>query len=162
RRGGVTVAPEPGDVVVDAGAYLGETAIRFALDAGPEGRVLAFDPSPAHARLARENVRRNGLKDRVRVLAAGLADASSIAGLDDADPSDAAPAQADAGRRMRADDPQVTLDDLCRWADIARVDYVKMDIEGCEIAALAGSRETILAHRPKLGVCVYHRPTDLW
>ena len=52
RRGGVRIAPDPGDVVIDAGTYLGETAVRFAFDVGPEGRVLAFDPSAAHARLA--------------------------------------------------------------------------------------------------------------
>ena len=50
----------------------------------------------------------------------------------------------------------------CRWAGVDRVDYIKMDIEGSEIAALEGAHETILKHRPKLGICVYHRPTDLW
>lgn len=40
--------------------------------------------------------------------------------------------------------------------------FVKMDIEGSEIAALHGAAATIQRCRPKLAVCVYHRPDDLW
>ena len=163
QRHGVCIAPEPGDLVIDAGAYLGETAVRFALDVGPDGKVLAFDASPAHARQAQANVQRNGLDDRVRVFAAGLAQTSTIESLEAAAPSMDAPLEAaNAGRKMHADDLRVSIDDACRWAGVDRVDYIKMDIEGSEVATLAGAHETILKHRPKLGVCVYHRPTELW
>jgi hypothetical protein len=37
-----------------------------------------------------------------------------------------------------------------------------MDIEGCELDALAGARECIRRCRPKLALCVYHRPDHLW
>ncbi|HEY3813807.1 MAG TPA: FkbM family methyltransferase [Caulobacteraceae bacterium] len=162
-RGTVRIAPEPGDVVVDAGAYLGETAARFALDVGPEGKVLAFDPSAFHARLAQENAERNGLADRVQVFAAGLAGVSNIDNAAAAEPTDDAVREtADEGRRMRDSDRQLALDDLCRWQGLGKVDFIKMDVEGSEIPALEGAHETILAHRPKLGISVYHRPTDLW
>ena len=42
------------------------------------------------------------------------------------------------------------------------VDYVKYDVEGAEKEALTGSRQTILAHHPKLLVSVYHRSEDLF
>jgi FkbM family methyltransferase len=162
-RGGVRIGPEPGDTVIDAGAFLGETAVRFAVDVGPEGRVYAFDPSRDHASLAAENARRNGL-ETIEVLAAGLSDRSNVSGLDSLRPPgpNGVPPRADAGRRMADDDAQVALDDVCAWAGIGKVDFIKMDIEGSEIAALEGAHRTIEAHRPKLGVCVYHRPSDLW
>ena len=39
--------------------------------------------------------------------------------------------------------------------------YLKMDIEGAEMKALQGTSRHILQHRPKLGISIYHRPTDL-
>ncbi len=39
--------------------------------------------------------------------------------------------------------------------------YMKMDIEGAEIKALKGAEKHILVNRPKLGISVYHKPTDL-
>lgn len=163
QRGGVRIAPEPGDVVIDAGTYLGETAVRFALDAGPGGRVLALDPSTFHARVAQENVERNGLERRVRVFAAGLGQTSTVGDVTTLLPSaDAAPQAADEGRRIQEGDAQVALDDLYRMAGVEKVDFIKMDIEGYEIPALEGAHDTISTHRPKLAISIYHRLTDLW
>jgi len=43
-----------------------------------------------------------------------------------------------------------------------RVTYIKMNIEGAEIPALNGAKETIQKWSPKLGISIYHRPQDLW
>lgn len=40
--------------------------------------------------------------------------------------------------------------------------YVKLDIEGAERAALAGMRATIERARPAIAMSIYHRPEDLW
>lgn len=53
----------------------------------------------------------------------------------------------------------VRLDDVMRNE---RVTFLKMDIEGAERKALEGARETILANKPRLAICVYHHFKDLW
>ena len=42
------------------------------------------------------------------------------------------------------------------------VGYIKMDIEGGEIAALYGANQIIQRDNPILGISIYHRKTDLW
>lgn len=40
--------------------------------------------------------------------------------------------------------------------------FVKLDIEGAELDALEGMRETVTRCRPVMAVCVYHKPDHLW
>jgi hypothetical protein len=42
------------------------------------------------------------------------------------------------------------------------VTSIKMDLEGWELRALAGSREHIIMDHPKLAICVYHHPSHFW
>lgn len=42
------------------------------------------------------------------------------------------------------------------------ISFLKMDIEGFGIPALHGAREHLSTEKPKLAICVYHLPNDLW
>jgi FkbM family methyltransferase len=55
--------------------------------------------------------------------------------------------------------PVTTIDDVLQGQ---RATYIKMNIEGAEIDALKGARQTITKWHPRLAVSVYHRPSDLW
>lgn len=43
-----------------------------------------------------------------------------------------------------------------------KITYIKMDIEGSEVKALSGAEEIIKKQKPKLAICVYHKPEHLW
>jgi hypothetical protein len=40
--------------------------------------------------------------------------------------------------------------------------FIKLHLEGGELAALRGARETLLAHRPIVAATVYHNADGMW
>ena len=139
---------------VDGGAFDGDTISQFMAAGVMFEAIAAFEPDPAnYAALTRRlmtappctelSVWPCGLDEMPRQVcfrADGLA-SSGIA--------------ADGNLMIQA----VTLDTtLPRF----RPNYVKLDIEGAEAAALRGMARTIQSSRPSLAVCVYHKPGDLW
>mgnify|MGYP001589892754 CR=1 FL=1 len=98
-----------GKVVMDIGAYIGDSSIAFARRGAT---VHAFEPFPEYWTYLADNVRLNGLDGQVVLHKAGLAD-----------------------RDMPADADGIRLVDAIRYLDehhIERVDILKLDCEGCE------------------------------
>lgn len=57
---------------------------------------------------------------------------------------------------------EVQADSVDNILNGEKITVLKMDIEGSEEKALEGARNTIMAHKPKLYVCAYHRNDDMF
>jgi FkbM family methyltransferase len=152
-----------GASVLDIGANVGNHSIFYAMFSKALA-VYPFEPNPNARRLLLESVRLNHLHDRVRLDYAELAvgAASGEIGIGEeiennlgatymtARPPDGA------GRLARC----VALDDL---AIPFRVSFVKLDIEGWELAALEGAKGFIAAQRPAMAIEVNeHNERGFW
>ena len=135
------------DVVFDIGANIGCTAIMFGALAA---EVHAFEPAPSTFAFLRTNIANSGLKN-VRLHNCGLGAVTTATTLtfsaDNRSGGFVSATQPSAGHliepiRLRQ------LDDLVPELGVARVDLVKIDVEGFEGHVLRGARGTLARHRP--------------
>lgn len=149
------VEPHPGDCVVDAGAFVGDTTAWFAGMVGPSGHVHAFEPSPENAARGEENMRINGL-DNVTFHNCALSSYDGNVAIK----INLAWRSADRIEDDMEGDIKVRrLDDI----DLQRkVDFIKSDTEGNEMALLRGAAATISRDAPICAICLYHKKDDFW
>ena len=155
-RDGVIIAPRPGDIVVDAGAFTGETSIIFGRTVGRGGRVFSFDPVAAHQRICALNFARGC--DNVEMMPYAVGDRIVDAPAVESD-------EYNPGYRASTSTvavPTRRIDDLVMEGRIPRVDFLKMDVEGAELDALRGATSTIVHFRPRLALSIYHKPNDFF
>lgn len=157
ERDGVSIKPDTGDHVVDAGAFTGDSSIIFSRSTGPSGRVYAFDPVEKHLDICRLNFSRPGY-EHITLFPFGVGDRNVDAPTIQV--GEYAP-----GYRASTSEIPVPLrriDDLVIDRAIPRIDFLKMDVEGSEMAALRGAEASIRKFRPKLALSIYHKPNDLF
>jgi FkbM family methyltransferase len=131
-----TYRPKPGDIIVDIGAGRGEDAFAFSRAVGPQGRVLAVEAHPETFLYLRKTCEYNRLEN-VRVINLAIADAPGEVLISTA-PDYLANAISTRPSPGSYPVPAETLDNLFDREGIARVDFLKMNIEGAETAALRG------------------------
>ncbi len=136
------------EVFVDAGGFDGDTTEEFCRRCPDYRRVHLFEPSDKNIRAAR--ARLAGQRDIV-FHAEALSDA---VGQITFDPEAGSASAVTAGTGELV---QMTTLDL-KIAD--PVSFIKMDLEGWELKALAGCERHIRQDRPKLAIAVYHRASD--
>ena len=137
---------KPGMVFVDLGANIGYFSAIAAALVGNEGRVFAFEPSPAlYARL-----RRNlSPFERAVVCEFAASDTNGPVPLY-LHPRESGWASLfpDHDARIGTRVDSIRLDDWVQEVGLDRLDFIKLDIEGSEYAALLGAQPLLRRFRP--------------
>jgi FkbM family methyltransferase len=143
---------QPGMRVVDVGAHLGYIAMLASELVGKAGRVVAFEPQRQIAEWTGRNLRPY---PQARLVKMAAGDDTGIADFIECDlarsgfsgrPLTGAPAGLpDAGHRYQV--PVTTLDGALR-PDERPVDFIKVDVEGSEMAVLNGAHHILRRDRP--------------
>lgn len=153
------VTPGSAEVVVDCGAYDGDTLARFAAAFGEFAAWVAFEPDPQNFTSFQRGLGRLPASLVARVRAVAAATGASAGAASFAAVGSAASSFTNTDDDVAIEVPVVALDE----EDLpSPVTFVKLDVEGAEGATLLGARRLLRQDRPLLAVSCYHRQEDLW
>ncbi len=150
----------PGAVVLDIGANFGVHSLTFAKLVGPNGRVIAFEPTQfAYQKLCRNISLNPELAERITACQMFLTSGIEEAAPDKVYASWPLSTRADIhpllqGRVMSTEGAygaplDAVLSDPQRVGTLsARLDFIKLDVDGNELGVLAGAKDSIRRYRP--------------
>lgn len=134
-------------ICLDVGAHIGYYGLALSSIVGPEGAVLCFEPNPRTFHFLQRNIILNH-RTNISVIQKALGDVEGIVHISGSENvrlgwtsvSDNGPVAV----------PCATLDDEVEGANLARVDFIKIDVEGYEPKVLSGARKTIHRFHPTI------------
>jgi len=151
------------EMYVDGGAYDGNTAEVFISkmqEAGkPYSRAYAFEPSPTNCEKARHRL--SNYKN-IEIVQKGLwSTEKELMFFENAENTGGASFVICGGSGQIV---QTTSLDIFFTGipDSELPTFIKMDIEGAEKEALIGASDIIRQKKPKLAICAYHKPEDVF
>jgi len=152
----VDVTVKAGDVVLDVGSWVGD----FSAYASVKGAsaVYAFEPSKSTCKYLLQTA---SLNKNIHVVMKGLGNVktTSVIHTDYQNSSVNRFVQEKTGSGEYLAEI-TTIDSFVQENNLARVDFIKADIEGYERYMLEGAKETLKKFAPKLAICSYHLPDD--
>lgn len=151
---------KPGAICFDVGANVGVYALQFAQWTGPAGKVIAFEPNPLAAEVLSTHLRMNGFHrfvtvEQVAIGACGGTVTLHRSGVDGM--SRLGEPNSDLPLTEPVSVPMTTIDDFCARTGLAP-NWMLIDIEGFEFAALRGAARTIEQQCGRLGLVVEIHP----
>lgn len=144
------------EIFVDCGAFDGDSIAEFVDRRGNSFQsIVAFEPDPANRRKLNERLDRysDSIRNKVHTLPYAVGARTETVSFTSSGTDQSKVGEGESLVEC------VTLDEVLLDS---RPSLVKFDIEGAELAALAGARKMISRCRPVLAVSAYHEQNHLW
>ena len=138
------------EVFIDGGGYVGDTVEEFVKQTnGKFNKIFTFEPETSK----HQYFQRYLSFPNIKLLPYGLYSRSGTFRFH-------ANNDATSGLGLEGEEEiqVITIDEVLEGEPVT---FIKMDIEGAELEALKGAEESIRKHKPKLAICVYHKPLDI-
>lgn len=146
--------------IIDAGGYVGDTALLFS--SYTDKNIHVFEASPSNMDIIRETIRLNHLDNIVPVSKAlGEKSGTATFSLGERNSCNSLVERPGYNYPEHIEVPVVTLDDYVRENNL-EVGLIKVDIEGGEQLLLRGAVETIRTQHPILLISIYHSANDFF
>jgi len=147
----------PGEVMVELGANNGETLLEFMRYCPDYKAAYCFEPGKSCQPILNKIANDPRAKGSIHIIQKGAwSTSTTLRFAVDEDLSAGAHIATDGSEAAGYTIETAAVDDVVREP----VTFMKMDIEGAELQALHGAKGQITRNKPKLAVCVYHRPGD--
>ncbi len=140
------------EIFADAGCFDCGTDIEFIKRCPKYKKIIAFEPDINNIETCRKAIKKRKIRD-IEIKQCGLWDKKDILRFN-------------AGNEMLSNinekgDIAINVDAMDSIIKDDKITFLKMDIEGSELKALHGARKIIQRDKPKLAICVYHKPEDI-
>lgn len=132
--------PGEGGVIVEAGAYVGFKAIRFARHVGNTGKVIAVEINKSNFEILQKNIEANSLERVVMPFWCGVWKTKGVMEARSGGYTYHTLAESDNHKHLSkcSTVPTDTLDNIIDKAGVERVDYINFQLNGAEVEALEG------------------------
>ncbi len=142
------------EVFIDCGAYIGDSVEAFLKATnGKFKHIYSYEPDPKNFKRLKENVAKLEQKDSITPINAGVSYKNQTFYL--------------SGEEMMTTCTKTVTENK---AQVVAIDetinhiptFIKMDVQSFEASALLGVKNSIIKHKPKLAISIYHKFDDLW
>lgn len=139
------------EVFIDGGGYTGDTVITFLRKTNSEfKKIYSFEPEKSKHE---EFIKNLSSFKNIELIPYGLWEEKDTLFFDSQNNSSSCISE------LGSTEIEVTsIDEILNGEEVT---FIKMDIEGAELGALQGAKNTIKMYKPKLAICVYHNPLDI-
>lgn len=143
------------EIFIDGGSYGAETSVDFAGWCPSYKKIYAFEPDGENIMKCRKTIKNHSIRD-IELFHAGLWSSSGSLSFKHAgDFGTGSYIENQGEQAIRV----LSIDEVLKGDPVT---LIKLDIEGSELEALKGAKETISSCKPKMAICIYHKPEDIF